>query len=247
MIGSVAQEARRRDGLQQIAIVLAAFGVYELARLLIEPNWTAAFTNARRVVDLERVLSLGWERDIQSWFLGLPELVRALNVFYFFGHFGLTAAFFLWLYFRDRDGFRTFRDGFLLATSISLVVHWLFPTAPPRLAGVGLMDTLNVLSGIDIGSPTTSALSNPVAAVPSLHAGFAAGVGAGIYLFARRRPLRALGIVYPALVILTIIVTGNHFVFDAIAGLLVMLVGFGLARLRPRALRPPRLIAARTG
>jgi hypothetical protein len=108
-------------------------------------------------------------------------------------------------------------------------VHWQFPTAPPRLADVGLVDTLRSLSGIDIGSPSSEALSNPVFAVPSLHAGYAAGVGAGLVLYASRRWLKVLGVAYPILVVLTIVVTGNHFLFDAAAGLLVMAVGFGLA------------------
>ena len=64
-------------------------------------------------------------------------------------------------------------------------MHWLFPTAPPRLAGVGLEDTLLVLSGIDIGSPTSAAFSNPVAAVPSLHAAYALGVGIGLFRYGR--------------------------------------------------------------
>jgi PAP2 superfamily protein len=242
-IDAVRGVTRRREGLTQIGVVLAAFGVYELARLAMEPNWPAAIANARRVVDLERMLALRWERPLQEWFLtSVPDLVRALNVFYFVGHFVLTAMFFVWLYFRCRHRFRAFRDGFLIATAIALVVHWLFPTAPPRVAGVGLVDTLHVLSGIDIGSPTTSALSNPVAAVPSLHAGFALAVGIGLALYARSLVLRALGVVYPVAVVLTIIVTGNHFVLDAVAGAAVMALGFALMVLVRR--RRERLVAA---
>ena len=37
---------------------------------------------------------------------------------------------------------------------------------------------------------------------------------------------RAAGLIYPAAVLLTIVVTGNHFIFDAVAGALVMAVGF---------------------
>jgi PAP2 superfamily protein len=155
--------------------------------------------------------------------------VRAMNVFYFVGHFVLTSIFFFWLYHANRDGFRRFRNGFLTATFIALVVHWQFPTAPPRLAGVGLEDTLRQLSNIDIGSPTSSSFSNPVAAVPSLHAGWAVGVGAGLVLYARPLLWRAVGVVYPLAVILTIVVTGNHFIFDAIAGVVVMALGFWLS------------------
>ena len=221
----------RRDGLRQIGVVLAAVGVYELARLVMEPNWATATANARRIIDLETTLLVSWEQPLQEFFLtDVPALVGAMNVFYFVGHFLLTGVFFLWLYYRSRAGFRTFRNGFLLATAISILIHWKFPTAPPRVADEAMLDTLRVLSGIDIGSPSSTGLSNPVAAVPSLHAGYAAGVGAGLLRHTSSWWARSLGVVYPLAVVLTIIVTGNHFIFDALAGLAVMAVGFVLAR-----------------
>jgi hypothetical protein len=226
----VRQLLARRDGVAQLAVVFGAVGAYEAARLAMEPNWSQAFANANRVESLEQVLGFAWEQSLQRAFLALPSLVAALNLFYFIGHFLITAIFFFWLYRRSRDGFRSFRDGFLAATAIAVVIHWLFPTAPPRLAGVGLEDTLLVLSGIDIGSPHSSALSNPVAAVPSLHAAYALGVGIGMMRYARSHVVRLAGAIYPPLVVLTIVVTGNHFVLDAIAGMAVLGVGFGLAR-----------------
>lgn len=235
----------RRDGTAQLGVVLGAFGLYEAARLAMEPDWARAFANADRIVSVEQVLGLAWEQSLQRAFLALPDLVTALNVFYFVGHFLITAIFFVWLYFRSRDGFTSFRNGFLAATALAVVVHWLYPTAPPRLAGVGLEDTLLVLSGIDIGSPTSSALSNPVAAVPSLHAAYALGVGLGLIRFARSHVVRLAGVVYPPVVTLTIVVTGNHFVLDAVAGMAVLAVGFGLAHaFRRREGEPQRALAA---
>jgi hypothetical protein len=188
-------------------------------------------------VSAEQVLGLAWEQSLQRAFLALPDLVHALNLFYFVGHFVFTGIFFVWLYHRSRDGFRSFRDGFLIATALSVLVHWLYPTAPPRLLeGIGLQDTLLALSGIDIGSPRSSAYSNPVAAVPSLHAAYAVGVGLGVVRFARSQLVRAAGVVYPPVVILTIVVTGNHFLLDALAGIAVLAAGFLVAgRLRGRA------------
>src|SRR5687768_6732290 len=103
----------RRDGVAQLAVVLGAFAAYEAARLAMNPNWTQAFANARRVVSLEQVLGLAREQSLQRFFLALPDVVSALNIFYFVGHFVITGIFFLWLYHRSRDGFRSFRDGFL--------------------------------------------------------------------------------------------------------------------------------------
>jgi hypothetical protein len=226
----VRQLLARRDGIVQLAVVLGAFGAYEAARLAMEPNWAQAFANANRIEYVEQVVGFAWEQSLQRAFLALPNLVAAFNLFYFIGHFLITAIFFVWLYHRSREGFRSFRNGFLAATAIAVVIHWLYPTAPPRLAGVGLQDTLLMLSGIDIGSPHSSAPSNPVAAVPSLHAAYALGVGIGMIRYARSHVIRIAGAIYPPLVVLTIVVTGNHFVLDAIAGMAVLGVGFLLAR-----------------
>jgi hypothetical protein len=218
----------RHYGWTQVAVVVVGVEIYELARHLIEPNWPAANDNARKVIHLEQLTHLAWEQSLQRAFLEVPDLVKAMNVFYFVGHFVLTAIFFFWLYHSSRDGFRSFRNGFLAATAIALIIHWQFPTTPPRLIG-GYEDTLRSLSNIDIGSPDSSSFSNPVAAVPSLHAGWALGVGIGLIRYARSRLWQAVGFVYPIAVFLTIVVTGNHFVFDALAGVLVMGVGFLVA------------------
>src|ERR687897_2631332 len=116
----------RREGVAQLAVVLGAVGAYETARLAMEPNWTQAFANARRIGSAEQVLGLAWEQSLQRAFLALPDLVQALNIFYFVGHFLFTGIFFVWLYRQSRDGFRSFRDGFLAATAIAVVIHWLY-------------------------------------------------------------------------------------------------------------------------
>jgi hypothetical protein len=223
---------KRRDGVRQILVVLLAVWAYEAARMAIHPNWPVAMANAQRVDKLEHALNFAWEQSLQRAFLGVPELVEAMNLFYFVGHFVLTAVFFVWLYHRSRDGYRSFRNGFLAATAIAVFIHWQFPTAPPRLLeGLGIEDTLEAIWNIDIGSPHASAFSNPVAAVPSLHAGWAAGVGAGLVRYGHRRWVRVLGVVYPIAVVLTIVVTGNHFIFDALAGIAVLAAGFLVASL----------------
>jgi hypothetical protein len=221
--------ASRHYGVLQVVVVVVAIEAYELLRHAMKPNWAIAERHAQDVVSWERSLHIEWEEGLQQTFLRLPDLVRAMNVFYFVGHFVLTSIFFFWLYHTNRDAFCRFRNGFLLATFIALVIHWRFPTAPPRLANVGLQDTLRSLSNIDIGSPTSSSFSNPVAAVPSLHAGWALGVGVGLVLYARPLFWKLVGVFYPIAVVLTIVVTGNHFVFDALAGMLVMGLGFWIA------------------
>ena len=78
---------------------------------------------------------------------------------------------------------------------------------------------------------TTSAAQAILAVVRKRAVTLAPGaiVGVGVYLFTRHWLVRALALTYPALVVLTIVVTGNHFVFDAAAGVAVMGVGFWAA------------------
>jgi PAP2 superfamily len=219
----------RHYGLAQVVVVVAGIESYELLRHVMTPNWALALQHARKIVSWEQFAHIEWEEGLQQTFLRAPELVRAMNVFYFVGHFVLTGVFFFWLYHRSRPVYRRFRNGFLTATAIALLIHWKFPTAPPRLAHIGLEDTLSMLSNIDIGSPTSSSFSNPVAAVPSLHAGWALGVGIGLILYARPPAWKLVGALYPIAVALTIVVTGNHFVFDALTGYAVMGVGFAFS------------------
>jgi PAP2 superfamily protein len=211
--------AARRRGLTQVAIALAGVEAYELLRRLSRPDWPLADRHAHEVLDWERVVHVAWEAPLQAAVLGVPGLERGLQLFYFAAHFALTAVFFLWLYRRSPAGFRRFRDGFLAATAIALLVHWRFPTAPPRLAGVGLVHPGLGLAG----------LSNPVAAVPSLHAGWALGVGIGVVRYARPLAVRVAGALYPGAVCFTIVATGNHFVLDAVAGMAVLGLGFAAA------------------
>jgi hypothetical protein len=218
----------RHDGLVQIALALAAVEAYELVRHALTPNWPLARRHARDVAELERLAHVGWEAPFQHAFLGAPDLVRVLNVFYVAGHFLVTAVFLAWLYHRSRAAFGRFRNVLLVTTALALAVHWSFPTAPPRLADVGVVDTLQRLSGLDIGSPASTGFSDPVAAVPSLHAAWALCVGIGLAVHGRSRAWRTIGTVYPGAVVLATIVTGNHFLFDAVAGMAVLGLAFAL-------------------
>ena len=228
-VAQVGRLVSRHDGWSQVAVVLSAVGCYELIRLALPPDWPLAVAHARAVDSWERRRHIAWEPGLQRMFLGAPELVEGMNLFYIAGNFLLTGAFFAWLYRRSRSGFALFRNAFLLAMVVSLVIDWRYPTAPPRLAGIGIEDTLRTLSGIEIGSPRSAGLTDPVAAVPSLHAGWALGVGAGMMAYSRSMLGKAAGAVYPLVVDVTVIVTGNHFVLDTVTGTVIVAASLGVA------------------
>ena len=150
-----------------------------------------------------------------------------------------------WLYRCSRPLYRRLRNTVLATWLISVPVYAMFPVAPPRLAGVGLVDTITTQTGFALDGRLTTALYNPLAAVPSLHAGFAIAVSAALAASLRGRAARTGGWLWAPLVALAVVATGNHFVFDIVAGAVAtgagFLVGEALAhRTRRFAPRPTR-------
>jgi hypothetical protein len=119
----------------------------------------------------------------------------------------------------------------LFATSLlALAGFYLYPLAPPRLLPqYGYIDTLlKFHTWGSLADPKVAEHSNQFAAMPSLHIGWAIWCAAVIFLCGRRLWVRVLGLLYPVWTLLVIVGTANHFIIDAVAGLLVFLAGTGI-------------------
>jgi PAP2 superfamily len=66
-------------------------------------------------------------------------------------------------------------------------------------------------------------------------------VGLTLTLALRRRWTKALALTWPALVALSVIATGNHYVFDIAVGLAVTALGYAIGRIPNTAGRPLRV------
>src|SRR5262245_21669904 len=102
----------------------------------------------------------------------------------------------------------------------TLVGFLVYATAPPRLSGLGIVDTVSGRQ-VDLHPGLASSLYNPYAAVPSMHVGYALIVAAGLVRHGGRLLVRAIRALYPPFVVLVIVATGNHFFLDAAADALV--------------------------
>ena len=118
------------------------------------------------------------------------------------------------------------RNTLIAATGVALSIYLLYPVAPPRLAGLGFVDTVTHNAKVNLSSDLLGSLYNPFAAVPSLHFGYALLVGVTVALLAKGRVARAIGWSYPAVMLLVIVATGNHFFFDAAGGALAIGIGY---------------------
>jgi hypothetical protein len=229
----------------EAVVVLVLYGLYELSRGLVVGDADAASAHADRLVALERSLHLLFEANVQRAAHALPGLTGLLGVAYLTLHLAVTAGVLLWLHRRRPAAFPFVRTTLLLASALALVGFLVFPTAPPRLAGIGIADTVSSGGHIDLNKGLVSSLYNPYAAVPSMHVGYALIVAASLLLYGRRPLVRVLGALYPPFVLLVVVATGNHFFFDAVAGLAAAALGYGLvvmaARIRVKRPTPSSL------
>ncbi len=60
---------------------------------------------------------------------------------YWNSEFTVVGLALLWVYLRRHEAFTGFRNSILLANMIGLLGYVVMPTAPPRLLGVGFVDT----------------------------------------------------------------------------------------------------------
>ncbi|MFD6075269.1 phosphatase PAP2 family protein [Streptomyces hydrogenans] len=220
-------EGGRPPLLRELLLVTGLFLVYKFGRLLANGHETAAFRNADLVWDAERALHLPGEGAVQQLLLHGEPLIRAANTYYAAVHFPATIAFLAWLYWRRPAHYVWSRRVLALLTGAALALHILVPLAPPRmLAATGLVDTARVYGPSVYGAvPEADSMANQFAAMPSLHFGWALMVAIGL-IAATRSPLRWWWLLHPALTLLVIVGTANHYWTDALAA--AVLLGFAL-------------------
>jgi PAP2 superfamily len=223
--------SRSHSGLAEVGGLVLLYVVYEVVRGAGDTRLDQALDNTASIVALEKHLHVFGEQAVQHAAESVSFLPALLGFAYMALHFFGTAAVLVWLYRRRPDSFPLIRTTMVLSTGLALVGYRLFPAAPPRLADLGFSDTVSSSTGLNLSSDALGALYNPIAAVPSLHFGYALIVGAAVAALARRRTVRLLGAVYPLVMLVVIVATGNHFFLDAALGGVVALVAWLTARL----------------
>jgi len=231
-----------RRAVREILFVAVLFLAYKLGRVLVEGHVGAALTNAQDVWDFERLAHLPSEESLQAALLDHTWWIRVANCFYAYVHFPATAAALVWLYLKRPEIYLWFRRTLASLTALALVIHALFPLAPPRmLTSAGMVDTGHLYGPSVYGSPSTDTLSNQYAAMPSLHVGWALAVAIAMIAATRSR-WRWLWLAHPVATLLVVVVTGNHYWLDAIAAAaLVALVLAVVTPLSRPAVQPARI------
>jgi PAP2 superfamily protein len=229
-----------RDAVLQIALWGLADLLYEGVRGIVTGEQGVALANAHWIVSAEKATGIFVEPAIQHLFIGNRGLIDVTNYVYGNAQFTVNALFLACLYLYRNDIFYFVRNMFFVSMGIALLVHLSVPVAPPRmLPQYGFVDTIQQFAHINQDTGAISLFVNPYAAVPSMHVCFSLLVGVTGFVLARRWWLKMICAAYPVVILFAIVVSANHYFFDAFAGALTagaafLVAHYGMSRLRPR-------------
>ncbi len=158
-----------------------------------------------------------------TWF---EKVCTALHGTHFIAF--LIIGFFLWL--KNSGLFARFKVSFYFLLTVGMSLYALVPTAAPWMASqmFGLMPPLvhfNIeLYTMYLPDLTSGFNTNPVAAMPSLHAAFP--FLCSLLLWSKYKFKALPFYIYTGLILFTIVYTGDHYVIDIIFGIVIAIISY---------------------
>jgi hypothetical protein len=231
------------DVLRQLVLFASAYYAYRFLRGVVDDGQGAAiaFQNARDLISIEQTFGFFSERSIQELTGGWDLTTDLASLIYINAQTTIVLGAIFYLYLVHNARYYFVRNMMIVAMVIALLGYILYPTAPPRFffPEYGFRDTVSEFTGVSHSDVKVNALFNPYAAVPSMHCCFAIIIGGTLATLAKRRITRILWTAYPVLMTWVVVVTGNHWILDAVLGGATAGVSFfaarWLARTRPAA------------
>ncbi|MBK5305808.1 MAG: phosphatase PAP2 family protein [Frankiaceae bacterium] len=222
--------ARRRPHLLgELLIVFVLLRVYDMARARAEVRQGAALQHGQAILDLERWMRIDMELATNLWVTAHQALSLTASYFYQFAHVTVTLTVLGWCWLRRPEIYRAARNALVITNIFGLTVFLLLPVAPPRLLpGEGFVDAVALAGfGATHGGPVAA---DQYGALPSLHLAWAVWATVIAMRMLASSPLRRLCWLYPVLVTVGVVVTGNHYLLDAVAGTAVALTALAMVQ-----------------
>jgi hypothetical protein len=200
-----------------VALVLIA---WQALRIPLEGPVDVSLAHAQSVLRVESALSI----DVEAWVVRTTseaDLTSILEWLYLNIHLPVLFGFVAAVRLLAPDRYPTLRTTYVLSFVPAVLVIGLYPLAPPHWLAEAPTEAELATGG--------ALFHNSTAAAASQHFGFAVFVAAAsIWLFPRAR-LAWSTLVYPALVFVVILGTGNHYLLDCVVGTLTFALAAGVA------------------
>jgi hypothetical protein len=223
-----------RSWVFEISVIVALAITYNVIRALPRPHEVAAFAHAQDILSFEGPLFDWIEVPLNQWMAGAPVVAVAACYFYAALHYAATP--FVLFRSRRQGGWQYWRGywSLVIASGIALLVYAFYPVAPPRLMpDIDIVDIMRAFSQYGWWGAAASAprgigdATNQFAALPSMHFGWALWCAIQMWGFGKRF-WRVLALLYPTLLTIVVLGTGNHFLIDVAAGGLCVLIALGV-------------------
>ncbi len=235
-----------REATKEFAFIAGVYSIWRVARVLPLKHNAGAIDRARLINDWQQAIHLPTEIGMQNFVVGHEWLARFVNYYYAAVHVPSIIIFLIWLFTFHRNHYLRWRTGLVILTAFCLVIRFI-RVAPPRFVPELEFVSLAKRYGLDVYGPVGTGVSDQFAAMPSIHVGWAAVVGLGLYAASKHWPARALGIAHLVFTIFVVAATGHHWWADGFAALVLLAVGIAMndvgrdwgARRRRAASAPP--------
>ena len=223
--------------------IFAFYGIYSFIRNENQGGKDAAFHHAKQLIQWQHQLGIYHEQTLQSWALHFKPLIVSMNYFYGSLHFVVTAGVGIYLFRKWSDDYPLWRNAIGIATATALIGFVLWPLMPPRLLDsylgfhhYGFQDTLAKYPAFwSFNSGAISKISNQYAAMPSVHCAWALWCACALIPRLKHNWAKVLAVLYPIGTVTAIVLTGNHYVLDAVGGFIIMGIGYFVSRRFTRA------------
>ena len=210
----------------ELAGLVGGYVAFGAARAAVDRGDPTATDNAQLIQRAERSMRIavgGWMNELAARH---DVVVYATGYFYRLCLLAVPAVL-AWLYVASPADYRRWRTVLVVVTLVDLLLVWLFPVSPPRFAQPGIVD---YIAGADILGGAAASVPRPgvnlLAAMPSMHVAWTTWCAAAAWSVLRRpcRQVAVLVWIFPALTALVVLATGNHYVLDVVAGVVLVAV-----------------------
>ena len=228
------------SGAGEVALLMVAYSAWQYAGSLTFGGLDKAVASGLRIARLEELLGWPSGADMQASVLGHEWIMRAADTYYAAAHVTVFILTLAWVFLRHRGDWPFARTTVFLTTGACLLIQYK-PVAPPRLVPeLGVVDTA-ARTGLSVYTAIPGA--NQYSAMPSVHIAWAGAVALLIIVIARS-PWRWAALVHPLATTWVVVVTGNHYLMDAVVAV-ILLAGACAVTLEIPSQRPQRYVRYR--
>jgi hypothetical protein len=209
--------------VRELVLIALLYVAYSSARMLASNDTRLALGHAKDLVNIERWWHIGVEVSWNSVLARHEALSVMAGYWYATMHYLVTPLVLVLLWRHSHAQYIRMRRILVGATAIALVAYIFYPTAPPRMVD-GYVDVLSTTSQWGWWGASASAprglgdLTNELAAMPSMHVGWALWCTMGIISITRALWVRIGAVLYVLVTTVVVVATANHWILDAVVG-----------------------------